>query len=118
MKSLEISKPSEELKKLIEQHPDYEIIVCVGEDCNSGDYTYTFPSETRFVVGEYLNCQAECNDEKAYISRDDLEEDLSDYYADDQKYKSLSDDEYEAVIKQKAETYDPYWKDCIFIMVD
>lgn len=35
---LELTKSTEELKKLIAEHPDYPIVVLAGECANSGDF--------------------------------------------------------------------------------
>ena len=34
---IKLSKSTEELKKLIAEHPDYPIVVLAGEEANNGD---------------------------------------------------------------------------------
>lgn len=117
MERLNVTKSNEKLKKLIAENPDLPLVMCVSEDANAGDYAWTFAESVVFTIGEFLDCQAECNTEKAYTDRDELEEDLADYYANSEQYEKLNADEYEAVIKVKAAEYDEYWTECIFVWI-
>ncbi len=113
-----LTHSTEELKKLIAEHPTYPIVILCSEDVNSGDYSWCFASDVSCSVGELLDCEAPCSDTKAYNDRDDFEEDMMNYYADSEEYKKLSDEEYEKAIQEVISQYDEYWIDCIFIYAD
>lgn len=52
---LELTKSTEELKKLIAEHPDYPIVVLAGECANSGDFAWMYCASISFGIEEILD---------------------------------------------------------------
>ena len=103
-----IIKYTEELKKLIEEHPDYPICVLAGEDANCGGYYWMYCSDISFAVGEILDCEdwLDYNDE-IITDRGRLEEVIEDRFYDE--YSDKSEEEYDRAIKEKMKELEPYW---------
>lgn len=108
-----LSKKTDELKKLISEHPDYEIVVLAGEEANSGDYVWMFCSDILFGIGEILDYDFYDYNDSVFTDRERLEEKIEDDLYED--YQDKSDEEYEAAIKAEVAKYEPYWKDVIVI---
>ena len=71
------TKQTDELKKLIAEHPDYPIVVlCNYEVCGDDSYLWWYAPDLHFSIGEILDCEQAINDEKVYTDRDDFEEDF------------------------------------------
>lgn len=109
-------KQTDELKELIAKYPDYPIVVIVDSevvaDC---DYGWWYAPEIRFGIGEILDCEQNVDDEKTYIDRDELEDDLRDKLSWDEIYDKLSDEEFDKVVEKELNKYEPYWKKVIQI---
>ena len=74
---------TDELKKLIAEHPDLPIVVLTNEDVVAGDdYGWWYAPKISFSLGELLDCEQDVNNEKVYVDRDDFEEDLRDIMCD------------------------------------
>lgn len=76
-----------ELRKYITENPDLPILVMAGEDANIGDAYWMVASVTCCTIGEYLSVIGP-NEEKVYIDRDELEEDIADYATGDKDVPS------------------------------
>ena len=111
---------TDELKKLIAEHPNLPIVVIVNSDVVADDdYAWWYAPDIRFTMGEILDCEQDINDEKTYTDRDDFEEDVR--YCienDDDLMESITDEEYEKEVKRILDEYEPYWKDVIQIRAD
>lgn len=111
---------TDELKKLIAEHPNLPIVVIVSSDVVADDdYAWWYAPDIRFTMGEILDCEQDINDEKTYTDRDDFEEDVR--YCienDDDLMESITDEEYEKEVKRILDEYEPYWKDVIQIRAD
>lgn len=109
-------KQTDELKELIAKYPDYPIVVIVDSevvaDC---DYGWWYAPEIRFGIGEILDCEQDIDDEKTYIDRDELEDDLADILGDSGDYDETTDEEFDAIVKTELTKYEPYWKKVIQI---
>lgn len=120
----DVTKNTDDLKKLIAEHPDYPIVVLAGEQASAGDWYYwTFCSDIRFDVGEILTVQAPYNDELICTDRDEFEEEFEEWLWDaiDQDgsgRKPPSEEEFQQILKKELAKYDPYWKDVIMIHAD
>ena len=109
-------KQTDELKELIAKYPDYPIVVIVDSEVVADyDYSWWYAPEIRFDIGEILDCEQDIDDEKTYIDRDELEEDLRDNLSWDEIYDKLSDEEFDKVVEKKLNEYEPYWKKVIKI---
>ena len=117
---IELTKNTDELKRLISEHPDYPIVVLAGDDANSGDGYWMYCSDIRFNLGEILTVEAPYNDEIVCCDRDSFEEEMSDwlYYKlenDGVDLDNMPDEEYEKILKEEIAKYEPYWKKVIAI---
>lgn len=114
-------KQTDELKKLIEEHPDYPIIVLVDPEVVADDgYSYWYAPSLSFSVGEILDCDQDINDERTFIDRDDFREEVSYrvFECDDEfdiKYSNIPDEEFEKLVDEFVAKYDEYWKPVIII---
>lgn len=118
-KSTKLLNSTTELRQLILNNPNLPLLVFAGEDCNGGYYGYVGCSYVRAYKGEFLDCQQAINDEKYYIKRDDFSEDLADkLYSEWKELGSNTDQKFEEFFKKRLLEYDPYWKDCIILLVD
>ena len=112
-------KQTDELKKLIAEHPDYPIVVLVNNDvCLDDSYRWWYAPSIRFDLGEILDCEQTINDEKVYENRDDFEEDVRYMLECDDAFEEWTDEEYEKLVQDKLAEYDPYWKNVICIYAD
>lgn len=113
---LELAKNTDELKKLIAEHPDYDIVVLAGEEANIGDFYWMYCSEITFRLGEILDCAFVNDDDSVFTDREALElkieDDLYEAYCD------KSNEEYGDAIKARMAELEPYWKNVIFIYAD
>ena len=113
------TKQTDELKKLITEHPDYPIVVlCSNEVCADDDYNWWYAPDLYFSIGEILDCEQDINDERVYADRDEFEEDLIDILANSGDYDEATDEEFDAIVKAELAKYEPYWKKVIQIRAD
>ena len=112
-------KQTDELKKLIAEHPDYPIVVMVANEVVADDYYgWWYAPCLSFSIGEILDCEQDINDEKTYTDRDDFEEDLAEILWDSGDYDETTDKEFDAIVKAELAKYEPYWKKVIQIRAD
>lgn len=120
---LELTKPTDELKKMIEQYPDYPIVVLAGEVANTGDYRWMFCSSISFEVEEILDCETPYNnDDIVCTDRDKFNEELEEWLWDElggnDNPPKITEDEFQEALKQERARYEPYWKKVIAIYAD
>lgn len=108
-----LSKNTDELKKLIAEHPDYPIVVLAGEDANVGDYGWMYCTDISFGLLEILDTDFYDFDDCIFIDRERLEEYIEDMLYDD--YQDKPKAEYEAAIKAKLAELEPFWSEVIAI---
>ena len=111
-----LSTKTDELKKLIAENPDYPIVVLAGTSASDGDHSWTFCASISFSVTEILNCDFLDYDDTVFSDRDRLEEYITDIAADE--HPDLSDDDFNALIKEKLQKLEPYWEKVIAIYAD
>ena len=112
-------KQTDELKKLIAEHPDYPIVVMVANEVVADDfYGWWYAPSLSFSIGEILDCEQDVNDEKVYVDRDDFEEDLADILGDSGDYDETTDEEFDKIVQEELKKYEPYWKKVIQIRAD
>ena len=113
------SAQTDDLKKLIAEHPDYLIVVMVANEVVADDfYGWWYAPSLSFSIGEILDCEQEVNDEKVYTDRDDFEEDLADILGDSGDYDETTDEEFDKIVQEELKKYEPYWKKVIQIRAD
>lgn len=105
-----------ELKRLIAENPDLPLAF-FSED--TGDYSsgYISCSSVTAEKSEVLDCYQEINDEKAFVGRDEFEEELQEMLCGIDEYRDLSDEEFDEIFRQEKSKYDDKWKDCIVVYV-
>lgn len=111
---LNLTKNTDELKRLIAEYPDYPIAVLAGEEANGGDYSWMFCSSIRFGVGEMLDTDYFDYNDEIITDRDRLEELIEDRLYDE----GLEGDALDKAIKEKIAELEPYWIDVICIWAD
>lgn len=110
---------TDELKKLIAEHPDLPIVVIVSSDVViDDDYAWWYAPDISFTMGEILDCEQDVNDEKTYIDRDDFEEDLRCIMSDQEEYENATDEEFDKAVEEELKIFEPYWKQVIQIRAD
>lgn len=118
--SYEITKSTDELKRLLAEHPDYPIVVVAGKSANSGDYFYMYCSRISFSISEILDCEVPHQDELVECDRDHFNEQIEEWLWDhicDNDGKPTEDD-FQKRLAEVKEKYEPYWKKVIEIYVD
>ena len=106
-----LAKSTDELKKLIAEHPDYPICVLAGEEASGSDYSWMYCSDIRFEVGEILDTDYYDYDDAIIVDRDRLEEIIEDRLYDEY----TDEEELNNAIKEKIAELEPYWKKVICI---
>lgn len=110
---------TDELKKLIAEHPDLPIVVIVNaEVVADDDYNWWYAPDISFSLGEILDCEQDVNDMKVYTDRDDFEEDLQNILCDLEEFENATDEEFDQAVKEQLADYEPYWKQVIQIRAD
>lgn len=85
-----------ELRNMILENPELPLLIFVGEDAWSGEYSYESVSDVRTGIQTLTLYDNHWLDEDDYI--DKLRDDL----CDEPKYKDLSDDEYGKIIDDRV----------------
>lgn len=109
-------KQTDELKKLIAEHPDYPIIVMCDSEvvCDDG-YTWWYAPDLYFSLGEILDCEQDIDEEKVFIDRDEFKEAVEEKLSWLNEYEKLPDEAFDEIVSEKLKEYEPYWKSVIVI---
>lgn len=105
------------LRELILENPDLPLVMLATDEANDGEWSMKFCSKVFAEIGEFLDCQQEINDERAFTERDDFEECVYDALLYSGDYDDLSDEELNAKTQEIVAEYDPYWRKCILVTV-
>lgn len=108
-----LAHSTEELKKLIAEHPDYPIVVLAGEEANGGDHSWMYCSYISFGIDEILDTDFMDYNDCVFTDRDSLEEHIEDMLYDE--YYGKPEKEYTAAIKAKMAELEPFWTKVIAI---
>lgn len=100
----------EELIKIIQENKDLDIVVMASTDDLTDEYESLLMENLRVEVIDIYNSPQE---EIIYFDKDDVIEELQDYFADDEEYKDMSDEEYDKLCEEKAKDY--FYKRAIVI---
>ena len=109
-------KQTDELKKLIAEHPDYPIVFLSSEEANTGDYYWMYCSNVSFGVGEMLAAECPYNDEVICCDRDEFEEEMQDWLCN-KLDENLTDEEFDKRLKKEIAKYDDQWINVITVWV-
>lgn len=107
-----------ELKKLILENPNYPIAVLGGDCLNGGDYSWMYATDIRFDLGEILDCDQPINDEIVYSDRDMFNEQLEEWLWEEYRDVTMTEDNFQKMLAEEKENYEPHWKKCILIYAD
>lgn len=87
-----------ELRKLIMENPDLPLLFFAGEDAYSDEgYQYSMAYASDASIQE-LTLYGD-----VWMDKEDYAEKLSDDLCDEEEYKDMTDDEYDAMIDRKIE---------------
>lgn len=111
-----LAKKTDELKKLIAEHPDYEIVVLAGENAWDGYHNWTFCSDISFSIEEILDYDVVDDSEFVFDDRRNFEDFLADRIYD--ANPEAADGELEKLLNEKLKEFEPYWKKVICIYAD
>lgn len=109
-----------ELRKLILENPGLPLLIFVTEDANSGEWSTEIAS-CRCCKGTVLAAAKDCwlpRDDRVYTDESELEEDIQVVLADTDECDRLSDKEFDSLVAEKMKALEPYWKECIIVIVD
>ena len=112
MRTYSLAHQTEELKKLIAEHPDYSICVLAGEDIASDTY-WTLCSEVNFKVGELLDTDYYDYDDHVFADREHLKNVVEERLEDD-----FEGEAFDKAVSDKLAELEPFWKNAIFIYAD
>lgn len=100
----------EELIKIIKKNKDLDIVVMASTDDLTDEYGSLLMENLRVEVIDIYNSPQE---EIIYFDKDDVIEELQNYFADNEEYMNMSDEEYEKICEEKAKDY--FYKRAIVI---
>lgn len=112
---LEISKSSNELKRLIAENPDLPIMVLCDNDLYCDYYSSTIAPSISFYLGEFLDCDQKVNEEHVYFDRDEFLEELSYKLEDLPEFEDLTQEEFDKAVEAEFDKYSSYWQKAIII---
>ena len=110
---IKLTKSTEELKKLIAEHPDYPIVVLAGEEANGGDHSWMYCTDISFGVEEILDADFLDYNDCVFTDRDRLEEFIEDMLYDE--YDDKPEEEFTAAVKAKIAELESSWVNVIAI---
>ena len=114
------AKQTEELKALIQEHPDYPIVVLVGSEVVADDdYRWWYAPELKYGITEILDCEQDVDEMKVYSDRDQFKEDIG-YIIENNldPNKEYTDEEFDKLVEAEFQKYEKYWKPVIAIYAD
>ena len=100
----------EELLKLIKENPDLDIVIMASTQDLTDDYGYLLLEKLSVEVADIYNHPL---DERIYFDKVDIIEELREYFADNEQYANMSDEEYDKMCEEKAKDY--FYKKAIVI---
>ena len=92
----------EELIKIIQENKDLDIVVMASTDELTDEYGSILMEHLRVEVTDIYNSPQE---DTIYFDKDEVVDEIRDYFADDEEYKDMSDEEYEKMCEDKAKDY-------------
>ena len=118
---LDLTESTDELKRLIKEHPNYPIVVLASEYANNGDYGWMYCSSISYGIEEILDCETPYDEgEIVCTDRNEFEERFADWlwYEMSDDNPNLTDEEVKAALDKELTSYEPYWKKVIAIRAD
>lgn len=114
---LDLARQTDELKKLIAEHPDYPLVFLVGNDVVCEDYSSTFCPSVSFYVSDILDCECPYDEEHICMDKIEFEERLEEWFADELEEDNvcMTEEEFQTILADEMKRYEPHWKKCICI---
>ena len=106
---------TDDLRKLIMEHPDYPLLVLSRYNSNVRPFVYMPCGSISVKLGEFLDCKQDVDDKHCFTSRSEFEDSI--FYSMYRKFDG-SEQELELEIERKVMEFDSYWKPCIIVKVD
>lgn len=100
----------EELLKLIRENPNLDVVVMASTQDYTDEYGWFLLEKLR---GEVADIYKSPDLETLYFDKQEIVEELREYFADDEKYASMSNEEYDKMCEEKAKDY--FYKRAIVI---
>lgn len=116
MKSLNLSKYTDELKQLIAKYPDYPIVVLAGECATDSMAYWTYCGDVTFSITEILDCNQPFKEGHVFTDREDFELALENWIY--WRYRDQSPEVVDLIYKAELAMFERYWKKVIAIWVD
>ena len=116
MYPLNLTKNTDELKRIIAENPDFPIVVLAGEEANCGDYSWMYCSKISFEVGELLDVEVPYQEE-VETDRINFEEQIEEWLWNEMCEEDTEPDEeyFQIALAEEKAKYEPYWKKVITI---
>lgn len=118
----DLTEKTDELKKLIAEHPDYPIVVLTNEESAYTEYAWTYCGNIWFRVAEILDCEPPYESETVCTDRNEFEERVEEWLWDemtcfgaDGKKIEPREEVFQQHFKDALATYEPYWKNVIAV---
>lgn len=104
-----------QLRRLIAENPEFPIVVLVGEEANSGDYSWAYCMDVYCSVTYILDISNPYDNdgERVFTDKDKFEDAIADSYLPDDGI--WTEEKMNAYVKAELEKYEPYWKKVIAI---
>lgn len=97
---------TDELRKLIIEHPELPLLVFGGENATDAEHLYTVCGKVSAEIGEFLDYEIPVDPTPCFTSREELKKYLENTVTDERSRKQCMDES------------EPYWKPCIVLYVD
>lgn len=114
---LNLAENTDELKKLIAEHPDYPIVVIAGGNTIIEEGCSSYCSDVSFSVSEILDCEVPFESNHVCDDREYFKEQMEEWIWNEHNGK-LSEDELFELEQKEIARYEPYWKEVIVIYAD
>ena len=101
---------NKELIKIIKENPNLDIVVMASTQELTDDYGYLLLEKIKVEIADIYNHPL---DERIYFDKEDIVEELREYFSDDEKYANMTDEEYDKMCEEKAKDY--FYKKAIII---
>lgn len=93
---------NEELIKLVKDNPNLDIVVMANTQDFTDEYGWILLEKLKIEIADIYKSP---DFETLYFDKVEIVEELREYFADEEKYKNMSDDEYDKMCEEKAKDY-------------
>lgn len=108
---------TDELRKMIIEHPELPIMVLAGEDSWNGEHGYTCCSKVYCTIEEVPDYDLLDGNDCIFTDREEFADFMDDKCCEELD-EDMDENEYEKRLGYRIHNYDKYWKKVITITVD